>query len=47
VARERLDRTLPEAALALHGGTCGDAAEALGRSRNTVTRDLGSSRKRR
>ena len=47
VARERLDRTLLEAALALHGGHRGDAAEALGLSRNTVTRKLGSSRKRR
>jgi len=47
VARDRLDRTLLEAALALHGGHRGDAAEALGLSRNTVTRKLGSSRKRR
>ncbi|HEY1071190.1 MAG TPA: nitrogen regulation protein NR(I) [Thermomonas sp.] len=47
VARERLDRTLLDAALALHGGHRGDAAEALGLSRNTVTRKLGSSRKRR
>ena len=47
IARERLDRTLLDAALALHGGHRGDAAEALGLSRNTVTRKLGSSRKRR
>ena len=47
IARERLDRTLLEAALAVHGGHRGDAAEALGLSRNTVTRKLGSSRKRR
>ncbi len=46
-ARDLLDRTLLEAALERCNGHRGDAAEALGLSRNTVTRKLGSSRKRR
>ena len=45
-ARERLDLAMLEVALSLHDGRRGEAAEALGMSRNTVTRKLGSSRKR-
>ena len=46
-AREQLDRRLLETALERCGGHRGDAAALLGLSRNTVTRKLGSSRKRR
>jgi two-component system nitrogen regulation response regulator GlnG len=46
-AREQLDRTLLETALERCEGHRGDAAALLGLSRNTVTRKLGSSRKRR
>jgi len=46
-AREVLDRTLLEAALAAHGGHRQHAAAALGVGRNTLTRKLGASRKRR
>ena len=46
-ARALLDRTLLDTALDLHGGHRGEAAEALGLSRNTVTRKLGPSRQRR
>ncbi len=46
-ARAQLDQTLLDVALALHEGRRGEAAAALGMSRNTVTRKLGSSRKRR
>ncbi|HRO64314.1 nitrogen regulation protein NR(I) [Thermomonas sp.] len=46
-ARERLDLAMLEVALSLRDGRRGEAAEALGMSRNTVTRKLGSSRKRR
>ena len=46
-ARDRLDHTLLEVALELHGGHRSEAASALGLSRNTVTRKLGSSRSRR
>ncbi len=46
-ARELLDRTLLDAALERCGGHRSDAAALLGLSRNTVTRKLGSSRKRR
>jgi two-component system nitrogen regulation response regulator GlnG len=46
-AREQLDRSLLETALERCGGHRGDAAALLGLSRNTVTRKLGSSRKRR
>jgi len=45
-AREALDRTLLEAALAAHGGHRQHAAAALGVGRNTLTRKLGASRKR-
>ncbi|MCO5055443.1 nitrogen regulation protein NR(I) [Thermomonas sp.] len=45
-ARERLDLAMLEVALSLRDGRRGEAAEALGMSRNTVTRKLGSSRKR-
>ncbi len=45
-ARAELDRVLLEAALAAHGGHRSQAAEALGIGRNTVTRKLGSSRRR-
>ncbi|MGH8214515.1 MAG: nitrogen regulation protein NR(I), partial [Rhodanobacteraceae bacterium] len=43
-ARERFDRVLLDAALAVHGGHRQNAAKALGLGRNTVTRKLGSSR---
>ena len=46
-ARELFDRTLLEAALERSEGHRGDAAAALGLGRNTVTRKLGSSRRRR
>jgi len=46
-ARERLDLAMLEVALSLRDGRRGEAAEALGMSRNTVTRKLGSSRMRR
>jgi two-component system nitrogen regulation response regulator GlnG len=46
-ARDALDRTLLEAALAAHDGHRQHAAGALGVGRNTLTRKLGSSRKRR
>ncbi|KRF00537.1 nitrogen regulation protein NR(I) [Frateuria sp. Soil773] len=46
-AREALDRSLLEAALAAHGGHRQHAAAALGVGRNTLTRKLGASRRRR
>ncbi|MGH8184519.1 MAG: helix-turn-helix domain-containing protein, partial [Rhodanobacteraceae bacterium] len=46
-ARERFDRVLLDAALAAHDGHRQNAAKALGLGRNTLTRNLGSSRKRR
>jgi two-component system nitrogen regulation response regulator GlnG len=46
-ARERFDRVLLDAALAAHDGHRQNAAKALGLGRNTLTRKLGSSRKRR
>ena len=46
-ARELLDRTLLDTALERCNGHRSDAAALLGLSRNTVTRKLGSSRKRR
>ena len=46
-AREALDRTLLEASLAAHDGHRQHAAAALGVGRNTLTRKLGASRKRR
>ncbi|HKZ09631.1 MAG TPA: nitrogen regulation protein NR(I) [Rhodanobacteraceae bacterium] len=46
-ARERLDRVLLDAALAVHDGHRQHAARALGLGRNTLTRKLGSSRKSR
>jgi two-component system nitrogen regulation response regulator GlnG len=46
-ARERFDRVLLDAALAAHDGHRQNAAQALGVGRNTLTRKLGSSRKRR
>ncbi|PWK92599.1 nitrogen regulation protein NR(I) [Fulvimonas soli] len=46
-AREALDQTLLEAALEAHGGHRQHAAAALGVGRNTLTRKLGASRKRR
>ncbi len=45
-AREQLDQTLLAVALERNGGRRGEAAVTLGMSRNTVTRKLGSSRKR-
>jgi two-component system nitrogen regulation response regulator GlnG len=45
-ARERFDRVLLDAALAAHDGHLQNAAKALGLGRNTLTRKLGSSRKR-
>ena len=46
-ARELFDRTLLEAAVERSEGHRGDAASALGLGRNTVTRKLGPSRRRR
>ncbi|MGH8113602.1 MAG: nitrogen regulation protein NR(I) [Rhodanobacteraceae bacterium] len=46
-ARERFDSVLLDVALAMHGGQRQKAAQALGLGRNTLTRKLGSSRKRR
>ena len=46
-ARERFDRVLLDAALAVHDGHRQHAARALGLGRNTLTRKLGSSRKSR
>ncbi|AER55067.1 two-component regulatory system regulatory ntrc transcription regulator protein [Pseudoxanthomonas spadix BD-a59] len=46
-ARARLDRILLEAALQFTNGRRADAAARLGVSRNTVTRKLGSGRRRR
>ncbi len=46
-ARERFDRVLLDAALDAHDGHRQKAAKALGLGRNTLTRKLGSSRKRR
>ena len=46
-ARERLDQVLLDAALAASDGHRGQAAERLGLGRNTVTRKLGASRRRR
>ncbi len=45
-ALDRFDRVLLEAALAVHGGHRQRAAAALGLGRNTLTRKLGSSRRR-
>ncbi|MBN8736622.1 MAG: nitrogen regulation protein NR(I) [Xanthomonadales bacterium] len=45
-ARERFDRVLLDAALAAHMGHRQNAAKALGLGRNTLTRKLGSSRRR-
>ncbi|MGH7634934.1 MAG: helix-turn-helix domain-containing protein, partial [Gemmatimonadaceae bacterium] len=45
-ARERFERALFDAALETHGGHRQKAAAALGLGRNTLTRKLGSSRKR-
>jgi two-component system nitrogen regulation response regulator GlnG len=46
-ARERFDRALFEAALDHTGGRRAEAAARLGLGRNTLTRKLGSGRKRR
>jgi two-component system nitrogen regulation response regulator GlnG len=46
-AREALDQTLLQAALAAHEGHRQHAAAALGVGRNTLTRKLGASRSRR
>ena len=46
-ARERFDRALFEAALEHTGGRRAEAAARLGLGRNTLTRKLGSGRKRR
>ena len=46
-ARAALDETLLKAALVAHGGRRQDAARALGVGRNTLTRKLGASRRRR
>ncbi|HET9835409.1 MAG TPA: nitrogen regulation protein NR(I) [Rhodanobacteraceae bacterium] len=46
-AREKFERALFDAALAVHGGHRQRAAAALGLGRNTLTRKLGSSRKSR
>ena len=45
--RERMDAVLLEVALAATDGHRGDAAARLGVGRNTVTRKLGSGRRRR
>ena len=45
-ARERFERALFDAALAAHDGHRQNAAKALGLGRNTLTRKLGSSRKK-
>ncbi len=45
-ARAELERVLLDAALAAHGGHRQHAAKSLGLSRNTMTRKLGSSRRR-
>jgi len=45
-ARERFERALFDAALETHGGHRQKAAAALGLGRNTLTRKLGSSRRR-
>ena len=46
-ARERFDQVLLDAALEHTGGRRTEAATRLGLGRNTVTRKLGASRKRR
>ena len=46
-ARDALDHTLMQAALAVHGGHRQHAAASLGVGRNTLTRKLGASRTRR
>jgi two-component system nitrogen regulation response regulator GlnG len=46
-AQAELERVLLEAALAAHGGHRQHAAKSLGLSRNTMTRKLGSSRKKK
>lgn len=46
IARRRLDRVLLDAALAAHDGHRQNAARALGLGRNTLTRKLGSSRRK-
>ncbi|MEO6690637.1 MAG: helix-turn-helix domain-containing protein [Dokdonella sp.] len=46
-AQAELERVLLDAALAAHGGHRQHAARSLGLSRNTMTRKLGSSRKKR
>ncbi|MES2858239.1 MAG: nitrogen regulation protein NR(I) [Pseudomonadota bacterium] len=46
-ARQEFDRILLQAALAHSDGHRGEAAQALGLGRNTMTRKLGSSRKRK
>ena len=46
-ARDALDQTLLQAALQAHDGHRQKAAKALGVGRNTLTRKLGASRKRR
>jgi two-component system nitrogen regulation response regulator GlnG len=46
-ARARFDRALLDAALAVTEGHRQHAAERLGVGRNTITRKLGSSRRRR
>ena len=46
-AQAELERVLLDAALAAHGGHRQHAAKSLGLSRNTMTRKLGSSRKKR
>ena len=45
-ARERMEMALLEAALTFTDGHRGEAATRLGLGRNTVTRKLGSSRRR-
>src|SRR5690606_35970053 len=46
-ALARFERVLLDAALDAHGGHRQNAARALGLGRNTLTRKLGSSRRRR